>query len=398
MVTLSTRLVRALAASLLLLVLGGAAIAVAAPGDIGHRDGSYSGASGSPSGSKPESKVWFNDGIWWASEWSNSPAGFYIHKLNTATETLVSTGVALDTDRAARQDTLWDGTKLYVASQNFSDSGALTGGTAFLCRYSYDAGTRRRTAWTMAFPQRCVRTSGPRRWSSPRTRPGCSGPPGRRIRGEQSPRLHEPHRVATTRPGRPRRSCRSAIRASASRPLPTTSRRSSPSGQRADGRIGVFWSNQDRREGLLRLARRGAADTAWTAETVVPRGSGNPRPADDHINLKADSNGRVYAIVKTSKNTSGSPPEIELHIRQPGGGWSAATVANGQHPHPADRRARRGGRRAPRLPDRPNPARHHRRPERRHDLREDVVDVVDLVPVRPGHAGHPGRDRQALAG
>src|SRR4029077_12335208 len=141
MVTLSTRLVRELAASLLLLVLGGAAVAVAAPGDIGHRDGSYSGASGSPSGSKPESKVWFNDGIWWASEWWNSPAGFYIHKLNTSTETFVSTGTLIDNRGGSRQDTLWDGTHLYVGSQNFSESGSLTGGVTRIYRFSYNTNT-----------------------------------------------------------------------------------------------------------------------------------------------------------------------------------------------------------------------------------------------------------------
>ena len=138
MVTLSTRLVRALAASLLLLVLGGAAVAIAAPGDIGHRDGSYSGASGSPSGSKPESKVWFNDGIWWASEWSNSPAGFYIHRLDTSTETFVSHRRSLIDSRVGRvaRTRCGTGPTSTSRSQNFSEGGSLTGGVARIYRFS----------------------------------------------------------------------------------------------------------------------------------------------------------------------------------------------------------------------------------------------------------------------
>ena len=32
----------------------------------GYHDFSYGGTITAPTGSKPESKLWFNDGIWWA--------------------------------------------------------------------------------------------------------------------------------------------------------------------------------------------------------------------------------------------------------------------------------------------------------------------------------------------
>src|SRR2546422_261116 len=38
-----------------------------APGDIGFVGPSGSGTATTPTTSKPESKLWFNDGIWWAS-------------------------------------------------------------------------------------------------------------------------------------------------------------------------------------------------------------------------------------------------------------------------------------------------------------------------------------------
>jgi hypothetical protein len=40
-----------------------ATVDAAAP-QVGFKDQSFSGAAEAPSGSKPESKLWFNDGIW----------------------------------------------------------------------------------------------------------------------------------------------------------------------------------------------------------------------------------------------------------------------------------------------------------------------------------------------
>ena len=72
------RLTRAFGASLLLLLLGGAGVVAAA--DVGHQDFAATGEA--ITGSKPESKLWYNDGIWWASMWSTSPAGYFIYRLN----------------------------------------------------------------------------------------------------------------------------------------------------------------------------------------------------------------------------------------------------------------------------------------------------------------------------
>jgi Ca2+-binding RTX toxin-like protein len=68
------------------------------------------------------------------------------------------------------------------------------------------------------------------------------------------------------------------------------------------------------------------ADNVWALETAQS-GTG---VSDDHINLKADSAGRVYAAVKTSKSSS-SDPLTMLLVRQAGGGWSSdvfGTVSN----------------------------------------------------------------------
>ena len=90
------RVTRALGASVLLLLLLGAAVAVAA--DIGHKD--FTDPSGSAvTGSKPESKAWYNDGTWWASMQSSSSTGFWIYRLDPNTETWVNTGTTPLDDR-----------------------------------------------------------------------------------------------------------------------------------------------------------------------------------------------------------------------------------------------------------------------------------------------------------
>ncbi|MDP9483491.1 MAG: PKD domain-containing protein, partial [Chloroflexota bacterium] len=306
----------------------GVAVATAAPGDFGHKGHSYGTGTSAPTGSKPESKLWYNDGFWWGSL-RGATGGFFIHRLNPATETWVNTNVAIDSRVGSRADALWDGTKLYVASQNFSEGGTSTGGTARLYRYSYNPSTdaysldggypatirsnvRTETlviakdsvgtlwaTWTQnSGTNRVVYTNhslngDDATWSSPAILP---------VAGQGVGVTTDPDDISSI----------IAFK---------------PTGQTA--RIGVFWSNQDDLKDYFAWHVDGAPDGTWTAETVVaPGGSSNPRPADDHINLKADSAGRVYAIVKTSNNGSSLPQHV-LHVRQPGGGWSAATVATG---------------------------------------------------------------------
>ena len=72
----------------------------------------------------PKSKLWFNDGSWWASLWDTGTSDFYIWKLNQATETWSRTNTRLDDRASTRADVLWDGnvSKLYVASHNFNET------------------------------------------------------------------------------------------------------------------------------------------------------------------------------------------------------------------------------------------------------------------------------------
>jgi len=283
------------------------------PGDLGFEGPNGAGAGAAPTGSKPQAKLWFNDGSWWASMWDTSTSDFYIWKLNRSTETWVRTNTALDDRSTTRSDVLWDGNKLYVASHNFSESDGT--GVSRLYRYSYATATdtysldsgfpatinlvRSETlvidkdstgelwaTWEQGGKIYVNRTTGSDdSWGTPFVLPGATG-----LNGDDISSL-----IAF-----------------------------------GGNKIGVMWSNQNGNPDAMLFAVHvdGQNDTTWSAPEQAISGSGI---ADDHINLKTDSAGNVYAVTKTS--LSGSSPLIKFLARTPGGSWSNYTVATGTDSH-----------------------------------------------------------------
>ena len=68
-------------------------------------------------------------------------------------------------------------------------------------------------------------------------------------------------------------------------------------------------------------------DTAWAVETSTS----GPGIADDHINLKTDSSGRVFAATKTS--LSGRVPSFGCSFAAPGGSWVIHVFGTGTNGH-----------------------------------------------------------------
>ena len=64
-------------------------------------------------------------------------------------------------------------------------------------------------------------------------------------------------------------------------------------------KIGLMWSDQDASADRFAIHTDGQTDTTWSAAETALSGSGL---ADDHLNLKTDASGRVFAVVKTSTN------------------------------------------------------------------------------------------------
>lgn len=92
-------------------------------------------------------------------------------------------------------------------------------------------------------------------------------------------------------------------------------------------KIGVMWSNQTvdpdtgKTSFYFAYHNDGASDSTWTGEVA----RSDVEEADGHINLKADSSGNVYAVVKTSRDVVSadpSEPVTKLLKRDTNGNWS----------------------------------------------------------------------------
>jgi len=136
-----------MAAALALLLL---VTAPARAADVGYRDFSYRDVNRVqvPSDDKPQSKLWFQDGSWWALMYSATAHATTIRRLDPASQTWFDTGTVVDARPTARGDALWDGAthKLYVVSGTavVSEFGSpanpddVAAGSARLLRFSYD--------------------------------------------------------------------------------------------------------------------------------------------------------------------------------------------------------------------------------------------------------------------
>jgi hypothetical protein len=308
--------IAAFSAAAILLQSGAAAV-----GDVGYRDQSFSGAGVAPSGSKPESKLWWNDGSWWASMWSTSARTFRIFRLDVPTQTWSDTGVTLDDRAGTRADVLWDGTHLYVASHVFSTCGCSTSASGFpsrLYRYSYNSAAKTYSLDT-GFPVQINNTqtetlvidkdSTGTLWAT--WAQDGNVMISHTVGGNDQTWITTPYIL----PG--------ATGQATGLNLDDISTLVAFGGNK----IGVFWSNQVTSSFYFAYHVDGQADTAWTTQTAAS----SPGFADDHINLKADASGRVYAVVKTSLGDGSNPdpnaPLVALLVRDPAAGtWSTSTV------------------------------------------------------------------------
>jgi PKD repeat protein len=305
---LRRRLAAAVVAATTYLVLAAFGSA-AVQADVGYRDGSTSGTH-SPTGTKrPESAMWINDGYWWTNMWDPVSDDYHIFRLSPSSpQTWTDTGVTIDTRSGTSADTLWDGTHLYVSSHNQADTAA-AGYPAFLYRFSYNPVTRLYSL-DSGYPTQInnyktetlviAKDSTGTVWAT----------------WMQGGKIYVNHTVAGDRTwGTPF-------------VLPVAG--STVSGDDISsvvafggGKIGVIWGNQTSSSDGFYFAvhQDGQPDTNWTLETAWKGTS----VADDHINIKADAAGRLYAAVKTSF-TSSSQPLTALLVRDTSGTWSHYAV------------------------------------------------------------------------
>jgi hypothetical protein len=283
----------------------GIASAAAAPGDIGHEDQTYAPLGQSPTGSKPESKLWFNKG-WWATLFSPGAMEHHIHRLDPATQRWGDTGVAADGRDKTRADALWDAAagKLYVASHLYATSGssASAAKAARLYRYSYDAAAGS-YALDAGFPT-TINAAKSETLVMDKDSTGTLW-----ATWTQGRRVYVNHSVA----GDGAVWATPYVLPGANSALTSDDISSIIHFGRS---IGVMWSDQNDRRFHFAVHQDGAPDQAWTS-SAVPTGGAR---ADDHINLKADGAGRVYAAVKAATGTR-ETPLVLLLVRSPTGAW-----------------------------------------------------------------------------
>jgi PKD repeat protein len=303
----------------------GAPSTQAAVSPDGYRDFQFgSSCNSTPTGEKPESKLWWNDGRWWGSLCATDNH-YHIFRLDLGTQKWLDTGTLLDDRPTSKADTLWDAAnkKLYVASHVFTTSAAPTSTQSNwgrLYRYSYNAGiytldtgfpvtvskgksesmvlakASNGILWVTYVESNKVminHSSGSdTSWGTPYTLP---------VTGASN---------------------LSSDDISANIAFDTST---------ASPKIGVLWSNQnDKKMYFAWHADADQNDQNWSGFAVFTSNTQNPAAADDHINIKLQSDGRgVYAVTKTS-NTSSSAPLIVLVSCSVScavaNGWSIAEV------------------------------------------------------------------------
>jgi hypothetical protein len=279
-------------------------------GDIGYRD-FYWYASGvsHPTGEKPQSKLWFNDGLWWGSLFNRSSGEYHIYRFNWTTQSWSDTGTLIDERNNSHADTLWDGTHLYVATAGPSNSAS--GDSARILRFGYDAATKRYIL-DSGFP---VTIS-------------SAGMEAIVLDKDTTGRLW----VTYTQGSKVYVNRSTGNDLSWGTPFIPPVKGTSVSADDIsaviafESKIGVMWSNQIDDAIYFAVHLDSDPETVWQASRTAIQG---PKNADDHLNLKqlaADASGRVFAVVKTSLNDLPNPnpnaPLIFLLVLTQNDNWT----------------------------------------------------------------------------
>ena len=293
-----------------LVLLSGYALPAPAAEDFGYRDFSYDAASVvAPTGAKPQSKLWFNDGTWWGSLFNRSAEEHHIYRYDRATHTWSDTGTVIDERNSSKADVLWDGSHLYVATAGPTSASSHSGRVV---RYSYDAATKKYSL-EPGFP--VTVTSG--------------GMEAIVLDKDTTGRLWvsytQNNQVYVNRSLGDDQSWGTPF------VLPVTGTTVSAddiSGVVAfDSQIGVMWSNQVDDAMYFATHTDGDPDNVWQGSHTAIQG---PKTADDHISLRSlqadDVSGKVFAAVKTSLGDLNNPdtnaPLILLLVRDQAGNWT----------------------------------------------------------------------------
>src|SRR5215207_1589668 len=307
-------------------LLGNAHAALAQTTDVGYRDFNYGTGINEPTADKPQSKLWFNDGIWWGSLWNPSVRRWEIHRFDWNTNTWTSAGTTIDGRGNVRPDVLWDGTHLYVVTApNTSGS---TDQRALVRRYSYN-GTNKSYTLDANFPVAVA--NGPMETivldKDTTGKLWVTFTQGSKVYVNCSLDSDSSWGTSFIPP---------ALSGTTVNPDDISSVISFDR-QNGPPQIGLMWSNQNDNAVFFATHRDGDPDGVWQPTQMA---LGGPKYADDHISLRsleADSSGRVFAAVKTSLNDTTTPnpddPLIHLLVLSQQNQWNKHTFGRVRDNH-----------------------------------------------------------------
>jgi Ca2+-binding RTX toxin-like protein len=312
------------------LVTAGMTAGIAAA-DIGIQGPAYTaGTGGSSTTSKPESKLWFNDGHWWASMFVSGAGNYDIFRLDGSAWT--DTGVVIDSRDSTRQDVLSDGNTLYVASHKFQQTpvfSSATGNEMRLYRFTYNSGTQTYSVddldpapstpnFTVIDSQRSEalvidKDSTGQLWAT----------------WVQQDSGGTYHVYVNHTSG----ACGASCDWQATPDILPGSTALAPVNGDIDissviafggNKIGVAWSDQIASQFKFAYRNDSDPDTTWQSVEVAV---GGPKQADDHVNMKS-ANGAIYVASKTKFiSKTALNPQTRLLVRDSGGTWTPYTIS-----------------------------------------------------------------------
>lgn len=296
----------------------------------GFKDFSY-GSARAPTGEKPQSKIWFHDGLWWGVLYNHSTNFYEIYKLDWATQDWLPTGIPVDSRLHSTHDALSVNGMLFIASAAIQPSVGPPPGPEpefpdiYVYYYNYNPVNKTYFATgTATVYTKWVETvvidfdSLDRLWIT-----FTDFNPDNQTKSVFFTHTQDTY-FDWSKP--------SVLNFPEAKNLNADDISTLVA---SNGSIGVMWSNQtpdfqNKTHVYFAIHDDDDSDQIWTLDSVL---SGQ-KFADDHLNIKslqADSSGQVFAVVKTSLNDGNSPdpgaPLIYLLIRSQNGNWSPRVVA-----------------------------------------------------------------------
>jgi hypothetical protein len=262
----------------------------------------------SPTASKSQSKLWFAHGAWWGLLHEPRSDELHIYRLEADGSHWVDTGTLVDERPLSRGDALAVGDQLYVAA---AGRRARPDDAVRLVRFTFRDGTYRLDAdFPVPLSQTGVESVVLARDTAERLWITYTLDRQVWVRASEG----DDHRWGPA--------FTPAVEGTTVAPDDIAALVS------FDEAVGLMWSNQSEDTVLFSIHRDDDPVDAWSPSEVVSRGEKQP---DDHINMKSDADGRVYAALKTSLDTlpNANPlaPQIILAIRDGDGVWRENVVA-----------------------------------------------------------------------